>query len=425
MKLSKLVNYYAKKRPKMLFAYVVVFLFIVGFALNAFNIRRMVEFDAMFFVYDVSSWFGLRWKMDPYHTSPMKIGFEPNMPMEFYRDFNVAIFDRVPSGNNDLNANKIKQICDRNLNWLKANATPAKPKSAPFVMKGLEFKCFSTMKIDQLMKTAGNNKVYMSPNYNDKCPDHEFTEFKKIYENYCYVANSTNLFSIYPDLLPDSDMDIIKNVIDGYYENDSKQLFVGIEKGSGTALHAAYTNNFFLMIQGQKKWTFFNPNQLALLYPRFQKKGIYIASESRFLNADAADKNIFERFPLVQYADRYECDLEEKDVLFNPSSWFHSVYNKTEISVACSTRWSSYPTPIPDSYMMRYGNLTNPELRSYAKEIYVKTGVLGISQIDEHKHMIGEKDENALPFWDKNTNDSAKTCSKEDCSKRWHNNNPL
>jgi hypothetical protein len=75
--------------------------------------------------------------------------------------------------------------------------------------------------------------------------------------------------------------------------------------------------------------------------------------------------------------------------------------------------------------MMRYGNLTNPELRSYAKEIYVKTGVLGISQIDEHKHMIGEKDENALPFWDKNTNDSAKTCSKEDCSKRWHNNNPL
>ena len=92
--------------------------------------------------------------------------------------------------------------------------------------------------------------------------------------NKCYITNSTNLFHYYKDLLPDSDMDIIKNLIDGYMKNVSKQLFCGITKGSGTGLHMAYTNNFFLMIQGSKKWTFFNPNQLALLYPNFKKNGI-------------------------------------------------------------------------------------------------------------------------------------------------------
>lgn len=424
------------------FAYLLVFITIVIIASNAFNIRRAIEINSMFLAYDVYSCGGLRWKLDPCYCSPLKIGFTPVMPIEFYRDFNVAIFDRIPSGDNNLNTEQIKQICDRNLRWLKSNAIPAKPapvdvfyasdtefntkvfgaikKPLPFVMKGISLKCFVNMKIDKLMETAGNNKVYMSPNSNEKCPDHTFVELKTIYKNYCYVANSTNLFAKYPDLLPDEDMDLIKDVIDGYMKNDSKQLFVGIEKGSGTALHAAYTNNFFLMIQGQKKWTFFNPNQLALIYPRFQEKGIYMASESRFLNAET-DRLMFERFPLIQYAERYECVLEEGDILYNPASWFHSVYNITEVSVGCSTRWSTYPTTIPDTHMLRYGNLTNPVLRKYVKEIYTQTGILGISQIDEHKHMIGEKDVDALPFWDKHTNDSAKVCLKEDCSTHWHN----
>jgi hypothetical protein len=202
--------------------------------------------------------------------------------------------------------------------------------------------------------------------------------------------------------------------------NDSKQLFVGVVKGSGTHLHAAYTNNFFIMIQGQKKWTFFNPNQLALLYPNFQKKGIYMTSESRFLNMDIDYDRLVKDFPLILYAERYETELEEGDILYNPKSWFHSVFNKTDISVACSTRWSNIINMIPDRYMLRYGHMINPELRDYVKEIYTSTGVLGISQIDEHKHMIGENNPNALPFWDKYVNDSHKLCKNEDCSSNWH-----
>jgi hypothetical protein len=212
-------------------------------------------------------------------------------------------------------------------------------------------------------------------------------------------------------------MDIIKNIIDGHMKNDSKQLFLGVVKGNGTALHAAYTNNFYLMIQGEKKWTFFNPNQLALLYPSFQKKGIYMASESRLLNMDTYE--LMDKFPLIKYAERYEVELKERDILYNPMSWFHSVYNKTDISVACSTRWSK-SFSIPDNRMLRYGHMINPELRSYVKDIFINTGVLGISHIDEHKHMIGENDPDAVPYWDKYTNDSHKLCKDEDCSIHWH-----
>jgi hypothetical protein len=66
-----------------------------------------------------------------------------------------------------------------------------------------------------------------------------------------------------------------------------------------------------------------------------------------------------------KYAERYEADLKER---YNPLSWFHSGYNKTAVSVACSTRWSK-PGYIPDIHMLRYGNLTNPQLRSYVKDI--------------------------------------------------------
>jgi len=417
-----------------------VILFILMLVAIYFIFKRIIDITAIFLFYDIYALFGYYWKLEPEYCSNMKFGFTPVMPLEYYADFNKAIFPRIPSGNNTINNEKVIKICDRNLKWLRENGSVyEKPKQIeifhvdqpdfkkkvihylkkdyPFVMRGVELECFHTMQFENLMKIAGNNKVYMSPSSEKTCPDNVFTELKNILENKCYITNSTNLFYHYKNLLPDSDMDIIKNIINGYMSNNSKQLFVGVVKGTGTALHAAYTNNFYLMIQGEKKWTFFNPNQLALLYPNFQKKGIYMASESRFLNMDTDE--LLDKFPLIKYAERYEVDLKEKDILYNPMSWFHSVYNKTDISVACSTRWGK-TFNVPDNHMLRYGHMINPELRNYVKDIYINTGVLGISHIDEHKHMIGEDDPDAIPYWDKYTNDSHKLCKDEDCSIHWH-----
>ena len=400
--------------------------------------RRYIIISTLYFLYDCISLFGLRWQITPEYCSTMKFGFTPVMPLEFYTEFNKAIFPRISSGNNTINQEEVIKICDRNLSWLKKNGTIATAKQIdiiyindpdlkkkclhyvknnyPFVIRGLELDCFTNMKLGNLMKRAENDKVYMSPS-GEKCKDNIFTELKNIYENKCYITNSTNLFIKYPELLPDKDMDKIQQILNNYMKNDSKQLFLGIERGQGTALHAAYTNNFYIMIEGQKKWSFFNPNQIALLYPNFQKSGIYMASECRFLNFDT-DTHL-DKFPLIKYADRYEVILEEKDILYNPQSWFHAVYNLTDTSVASSTRWS-VPGSIPETNMLRYGNLTNPNLRDYVRDIYTSSGILGISHIDEHKHMIGEKDPDAVPFWDKHTNNNHKLCLDEDCSNHWH-----
>ena len=40
----------------------------------------------------------------------MTIGFKPAMPLEFYADFNKAIFPRIPTGDNDLNKDEIKDL---------------------------------------------------------------------------------------------------------------------------------------------------------------------------------------------------------------------------------------------------------------------------------------------------------------------------
>lgn len=423
--------------------YFIIF-FILFFFIFLF-LRKYIFINTVFIIYDFYALYGFYWKTMPSYCSPMKIGFKPVMPLEFYADFNKAVFPRIPFGNNNINKEEIIKICDRNLDWLlkygkicdKANSIEVLyydspnfnnkvnlylKNDYPFVMRGINLKCFQTMRFNQLMDKVGNNNVYMSPSSDEECPDNIFTEFKNIKKNKCYITNSTNLFYYYDDLLPDSDMDIIKNIIDNYMSNDSKQLFVGVVKGSGTPLHAAYTNNFFIMIEGQKKWTFFNPNQLALIYPYFQKKGIYMASESRFLNMATDNQRINTEFPLMKYAERYEVELEEGDILYNPKSWFHSVYNKTDISVACSTRWSNSYNSIPDRYMLRYAHMINPELRNYVKDIYINTGVIGISQIDEHKHMIGENNPDAIPFWDKYTNDSHKLCKNTNCSQNWHHN---
>jgi hypothetical protein len=409
-----------------------------------FIFRRRIDINLMFVIYDVYSLFGYYWKCFPQYCSPMKVGFTPVMPLEFYADFNKAIFERIPTGDNNLNKQEVMNICDRNLKWLKENGkvvtNPIQlevinvdspdfknkvmtylKNDYPFVMRGAVLKCFETMKFDRLMQKVGNNKVYMSPSSEKTCPDNIFTEFKDILENKCYVSNSTNLFYYYDDLLPDSDMDVIKGLIDGYMSNDSKQLFVGVKKGSGTGIHAAYTNNFFIMIEGGKKWTFFNPNQLALLYPHFSKKGIYMTSETRLINMDDDFETISNQFPLMTYAERYEVVLKEGDILYNPKSWYHAVYNTTEVSVACSTRWSNMQDAIADNYMLRYGHMVNQELRNYVKDIYISTGVLGISQIDEHKHIIGEEDPDVIPYWDKYTNDSHNLCKNENCSLNWHN----
>ena len=155
---------------------------------------RYINITLMFMLYDLYAVYGYYWKSVPEYCSPMKIGFNPVMPLDFYADFNKAIFPRIPSGDNNINKEEIIKICDRNLKWLEKNgkifdkhiqieildinSSDFKYKminylknNYPFVIRGTNLKCFETMRFNKLIEKVGNDKVYMSPSSEESCPD--------------------------------------------------------------------------------------------------------------------------------------------------------------------------------------------------------------------------------------------------------------
>ena len=56
-----------------------------------FIFKRRIDINLMLLFVDINSLFGLYWRLVPEYCSPMKIGFNPAMPLEYYADFNKAI----------------------------------------------------------------------------------------------------------------------------------------------------------------------------------------------------------------------------------------------------------------------------------------------------------------------------------------------
>jgi hypothetical protein len=61
----------------------------------------------MFLFYDIYALFGLYCNFDPAFCSRMKFGFTPVMPLEYYADFNKAVFSRIPTGDNKINSEQM------------------------------------------------------------------------------------------------------------------------------------------------------------------------------------------------------------------------------------------------------------------------------------------------------------------------------
>eukprot|EP00049_Salpingoeca_infusionum_P007823 m.126602 g.126602 ORF g.126602 m.126602 type:complete len:556 (-) comp13838_c0_seq1:239-1906(-) len=150
------------------------------------------------------------------------------------------------------------------------------------------------------------------------------------------------------------------------------QIFMqGKTDGNGLSFHCANQFNFFLMIQGAKRWHFVDPRWSYLMYPVWMPSNAFWMSQvlhghtydGKHLNdrndqsptkvtapksgdgvqrrgdttpfASAAD------FPLYKYCPRIVADVQEGDVLLNPPCWWHSIQNLTDTTVASATRWSS------------------------------------------------------------------------------------
>ena len=150
-----------------------------------------------------------------------------------------------------------------------------------------------------------------------------------------YAHNAETLFGEDPALEEELPVDRLVPFA-GSLEYFYSQMFLGY-KATGSPLHCANTWNFFLMIDGTKKWTFIDPAHSEFVHAALTGNMVYGISESLSFPR-AVD---FEKHPMFRYCPRSTVLLEPGDVLLNPPWWWHAIENLSPSSVGVSTRWSS------------------------------------------------------------------------------------
>jgi hypothetical protein len=136
----------------------------------------------------------------------------------------------------------------------------------------------------------------------------------------------------HPELQADLDIPWLLSHRNKLSSGRTFQVFIG-GKGSKTHLHSASEHNLFIQVFGEKHWILYPPGYDCVLTPPVTGTP-YFHSE---FNPDNPD---FNRYPAMQYLDRYECVLQPGDILFNPPSWWHHVSNLSH-SIGIGFRWFS------------------------------------------------------------------------------------
>ena len=103
-------------------------------------------------------------------------------------------------------------------------------------------------------------------------------------------------------------------------------FFVGTNYSFSQA-HCDFGTSTFFMIEGQKRWVFYGPDQSPLMHSYGQKRNVaFNAGLNVFAPGD--DRKLFR-----DNAKGYEVIVNPGDVLFFPSMWWHGVQNIGDLTV--------------------------------------------------------------------------------------------
>lgn len=416
-----------KKSPKSrLFIYICITILVLVCAMN----RRFIIYEAMIASYKLYSLYG--------HTAwnnkyPIDYPYdrEDLIPEEYMREFNHICYYRQITGNNKYKMKEmrtlVKQIeshCKENLPkqsprpltvlYPFTNAEDAKKMKEfvknkyPFVIRGGNWKTNKTnTNIASLIEKYGDTTVLF-----DKNGESFSGELKDILTHKAYLSNSTSFMKKHPEILHPEDMNTLKQMTE--MNPTIAQMFMSLVPNNGTPMHSAFSHNFFFMIEGRKKWTFWHPDYLCLVYPYFPENGVYFGSYTGI--RDLTDANIPKQFRLLQYAPSYEIVLEEGDVLFNPGPWWHAIKNMSETTLAFATRWV-YNEIFPSPNQLQYCQITNPNIYKIFREIYRNTGEL---KFDVDENYKGEIRPTSISLIEILNHDSLKILGNKNRFYEWH-----
>jgi Cupin-like domain len=123
-----------------------------------------------------------------------------------------------------------------------------------------------------------------------------------------------------PDALPE----LLDDIVTPDYVEKKQVLLTNLwfgPAGNTTKLHYDVPNNFFAQVVGRKRFLLFPPNETKRLY-RYRTKAYNMSQ----VDPDQPDLN---RFPLYRGVEPIEVELQDGDMLFLPSFWWHQVHSLT------------------------------------------------------------------------------------------------
>lgn len=210
--------------------------------------------------------------------------------------------------------------------------------SKPVVIRGLakDYGAVKKWNREFFLEKYGHTKIYMNEiQYGEKTKVREWMgDLSEVLEKKgVYVDNSKTLFTKHPELQDD-----IASVPDwAKYLNNAiyllPQLFLGF--ADGAPFHCANFWNFFIMVDGEKQWTFVSPEHSLQVGALVNPTAIYSDACVTGKGGTWRDESeIFKR-----YCPKYRTVLKKGDVLLNPPWWWHEVKNITPFSIGIATRW--------------------------------------------------------------------------------------
>lgn len=406
--------------------YLILILLIVFIIFN----RRSITFDIFILIYKIYSLFGYYARNNKY---PIDYPYdrEDIIPENYMKEFNNICYNRQITGNNQYKMLEMKELVKNIESYCIKNLTKQTPRPLvvlypyqnkddmkkmkfyiknkfPFVIRGGNWKTnIQNTNIDTIIDKYGETTVMFDEN------NHTFRDkLKSIRDHKAYLSNSTSFMKKHPEIVNSEDIKKLQS--SSGLSPTISQMFLSLVSGNGTPMHSAFSDNFFFMIEGRKKWTFWHPDYLCLTYPHFPDNGVYFGSLSGI--RDSTDPIIAKHFRLLQYAPSYEITLEEGDVLFNPGPWWHAIKNMSYRSLAIATRWV-YNDIFPSVNQLQYCQIQNPKLYNIIKNIYINTGDF---KMDVDENYSGELNEESISLVEILNHSTLKALNSKFRFHEWH-----